>query len=146
MHLFMYIFTYIFLFWLKSPLKYIYILLKGVKGRLPSRACARTHAQMHKRHTSARVRRCGSHWASPPCFWGRWVLQESLWSSKLGGSWQSVMDREQRLMTHERAFTHELDFCFCVREFVCCFSFLHLLARTACGKSLMNQLLSHRAE
>lgn len=142
-----YVYIYIYISTLAEQSLEIYI-SSSVKGRPPSMAWARTHAQPHKTHTSSRVRRCRSHYVSSSRFWGRRVLQESLWSSKLGGSWQSAMEtQEGRLMTHESAFTHELDFfCVWVRLFFCCFFFLASLAHSACWKSLMNQLLSHRVE
>lgn len=140
----MYIFTYIFLLLPKSPLKYIYIYH-------PQEWFKDLHAQPHKTHTSARVRRCRSHYFSPPCFWGRRVPPRIPLVFKT--RWQlTVCDgqREGTINDARSAFTHELDSFFffspCVVGFFFLFLFLHPPARSACGKSLMNQLLSHRVE
>lgn len=106
-HLCIYLQIYFYFAWKVLWNIFIYPPERG-KGRLPSRPA---RPQPHKNHT-----RPGSEVSGPlglSALWGRWVLQQSLWSPTLGGSRQSVLDREEPLMTHESAFTHELDSFIC---------------------------------
>lgn len=123
---FIYVYIYIYISTLAEKSLEIYIssserLKEGLRA-WPEHA----HTHSHIKHTRAPGFVGVGHITSlRRAFEVGGVLQESLWSSKLGGSWQSVMETEEgRLMTHESAFTHELGFFWCVWvRLFCCFFF-----------------------
>lgn len=126
---FIYVYIYIYISTLaeKSLEIYIYILLRAVKGRPPSMAWARTHAQPHKTHTSSRVRRCRSHYVSSSCFWGRGgppripLVFKTRWQLTVcdGNRGGTINDARKRFYARAGYFV-----CVSVRLFCCFFSSL----------------------